>query len=112
DLVQPAPFNAADQSICGYLVVVEAELAGIDALITEFLELAADCESRRLLGDQQAHALVSRFGVRISFDQEGEAIPVQTVGDPGLPAINHVLAAYALGDRPDSLQIGAAVRFR
>src|SRR6516165_4793419 len=43
DLVQPAPFNAADQSICGYLVVVEAELAGIDALITEFLELAVDC---------------------------------------------------------------------
>src|SRR5262249_41146098 len=110
DLLEPAPLDAADETIRGHTVVVEREFAGVDALVAEFLELAAHREAWPLLGDQHAHALVRRLRARIGLHQQSEAIAVETVGDPGLAAGDRVGAvADALGDGADRLQVGAAV---
>src|SRR5262249_16655030 len=112
DMVQPASLNAADQAIGWDLVVIEAEFAGVEALVSELLELAADREPGPLLGDQQAHAPVSRLCVRIGLDQEREAVPLHTVGNPGLAAIDDVLVAWASGDGSDRLEVSAAIGLR
>ena len=79
-------------------------------LIAELFQLAVHRETGPLLGDEQAHALVPRLGVRVGLDQKGEAVAVEAVGDPGLAAIDHVLIAGALRRGSYRLQVGAAVR--
>src|SRR6202030_1689189 len=92
-LLQAASLDAADQAIRRDFVVVEAELAGIDASVAELFELAVHREPGTLLGDEKAHALVAGLGVRVGLDQKSKAIPVQAVSDPGLAAVDHVLIA-------------------
>ena len=88
---KPAPLVAADQPVGRDRVVVEDQLGGIDALVAELFELAADREARALLGEEQAHAAVPRLGGRVGLDQQREALAVDAVGDPGLGAVDHVV---------------------
>ncbi len=69
-------------------VVLEHQLARIDRLVAELLELAADREARPLGRDEQAHAGVARIGLRIGLHQHGEAMAFDAVGDPGLGAVD------------------------
>src|SRR5690606_30495007 len=48
----------ADQILGRNRIVLEDQLGGVDALVAELLELAADGEPRALLGEEQAGALV------------------------------------------------------
>src|SRR5207253_2999854 len=52
NLLQAAPFDAADQPACRHAVVIEGELAGVDAAVAELLKLALDGKARPLLGEE------------------------------------------------------------
>ena len=76
--LQSAPF-LADQVFRGHTVVLEDQLGGVDALVTELFELARGAKAWPLLGDEQAHSPVPRPGLRIRFDEDGEDLAVNAV---------------------------------
>ena len=108
-LASPRPSSPPISRSAGMTIVLEHELGGVDALVAELFELAADREASPFLGDEQAHAAVARLRVGIGLDQQREALAVDAVGDPGLGAVDHVAVAVAPRDRADRLQIGAAI---
>ena len=103
------PFLAADQPVGRNAIILEHQLGGVDALVAELFELAADREARPLFGEEQAHAVVARLGIGIGLDQQREALAVDAVGDPGLGAVDDVAVAASPRRRADRLQIGAAI---
>src|SRR5262245_47953946 len=72
-LIEALPFDPTNQVVDGNAVVFESKLRGIDRFIAELFQLAADSESLLLGRDEQAHALVTRLSLRISFDEQREA---------------------------------------
>jgi hypothetical protein len=68
-------------------------------------------EARALGRDEQAHALVARFGLRIGLGEQREAAALDAVGDPGLGAVDDIVVAVAHRDRADRLKVGAGIRF-
>src|SRR5262249_22341390 len=102
-------FAATDQMLLGDAIVLENQLAGIDALVAEFLQLPADAEAGLFGGNEQAHALVSGLRRRVGLDQQGHARALDAVRDPGLGAVDHVMVAVAPRRHADRLQIGAGV---
>ena len=60
--------------------------------------------------DHQAHALVTGISLGIGFYKQRKTGAVNTVRDPGLGAVDHIIVTVAHGDGLDSLQIGAGIR--
>jgi len=91
-------------------VVLQVDLAGLDSLVAELLEIAADGESGTLLPNEQAHAAVRRIRVQVGF----RGNPIQGrgtgVGDEHLAAVQDVPIALARRSGADPLQIAAGVR--
>ena len=109
-MAQPLTFLQPDQAVGGYPVVLEDELGGIDALVAELLQLAADTEARPFLGKEEAHAPVARTRLGVGLDQQREAGAVDAVGNPDLGAVHDIIAAVAPRGGADRLQVGAAIR--
>ena len=65
-------------------VVVEDDLAGVDAAVAELFELAADREAVAFFGDEQAHAAVARLGV-------GSVLTSSAKHWPSMALVIHVL---------------------
>ena len=101
--------DAADQVVLGDAVVLEHQLARVDRVVAELLELLADAEALLLGRDEQAHALVAGLGVGIGLHQHREAGALDAVGDPGLGAVDDVVVAVAPRRHADRLQVGAGV---
>jgi hypothetical protein len=108
-LVEAAPF-LPDQIRGRHAVVVEDELCRVDALVAELLELLARREARALLAEQHRHAAVTGLGRGIRLQQDGEAMALDAVGDPGLRAVDDEMVAFTARAGADRLQVGAGVR--
>ena len=111
-LIEALAFDAADQVLLRHAIVLEHQLAGIDRLVAELFQLAADGEALLLGRDEQAHALVARLRLGIGLHQQREAAPLDAVGDPRLGAVDDVAVAVAPGRRADALQVRAGVGLR
>ena len=110
DLLQPAALLGPHEVLPRDLAVVEDELAGVDPLVADLLELAHDPEPGKvLLHHEQAHAPVRGRGLRIGLDERGEDVSFDAVGDPHLGAVDHVAAVAKLCPGADPLQVRAAV---
>ena len=109
DLLEAAALALADEVLARHHALVEHQLAGIDALVAELLELASHPEALALLDQQQAHAAVARPRLRVGLDQHRDDVALDAVADPGLGAVDPVAVAVAAGGGPDRLQVGAAV---
>src|SRR5262249_6014145 len=62
DLGEAAALDLADQMIGRHAIVLEDQLARIDRLVAELLELATDAEAGALGRDEETHARVARRG--------------------------------------------------
>src|SRR6185503_6497077 len=91
-------------------VILENQLRGIDRLVAELLQLAPDAEAGLFRRDKQAHALVPGLRLRVGLHQQREARALNAVGNPGLGAVDDVVAAIAPRRHADRLQVGAGVR--
>ena len=109
-LVEALALDAADQMIGGHAIVLEDELGGVDRLVAELLQLAADREALHLRRDEKAHALVAGLAFGIGLDQQREARALDAVRDPGLRAVDDVVIAVAPRGHADALQVGAGIR--
>src|SRR6188472_740369 len=92
-----------------HAVVLEDQLARIDRVVAELLELAADREARPLGRDEQAHARVARARLGVGLDQQREARALDAVRNPGLGAVDDVVALVAPRRHADRLQVGAGI---
>src|SRR6516164_269588 len=72
-LGEAAALDLADQVIGRHAIVLEDQLARIDRMVAELLELAADREARPFGGDEQTHAGIARACLRVGLDQQREA---------------------------------------
>ena len=111
-LVEALALLAADQVVGRQPVVLEHQLAGIDRLVAELLQLAADREARLLGSDEHAHALVAWVRSRVGLYQQRKATAFDAVGDPGLGAVDDVVVAIAPRRGADALQVRAGVGLR
>src|SRR4051794_3192032 len=68
DLLEAAPFSAADQPRHRHPKIREGQFARIDALVAELRQLAAHFVARSLFDQKKAHAAMPRLGLRIGFD--------------------------------------------
>ena len=109
-MAQPLAFLQPDQPVGGYPVVLEDEFGGIDALVAELLQLAADGEAGALLGEEEAHARMARVRPGVRLDEQSEAGAVDAVGNPDFGAVHDIVDAVAPRRSPDRLQVGAAIR--
>ena len=109
-LEEALAFDAADQMIGRNAIILENQLRGIDRLVAELRQFAADRKALHLRRDEQAHAVVARLGVGIGLDQHREARAFGAVGDPRLGAVDDVMIAVAPRGHADALQVGAGVR--
>ena len=110
-MLEPPSFLAADEPILRHEVVLEDELGAVDPLVAELLELAAHREAFPLLREEEAHPPVARRRVRIGLHQEGKALAMDPVRDPGLGTVDDVTRPVAARDGPDrGLEIRAPVR--
>ena len=73
-------------------------------------KLAPNPVARALLRHEHAHACMAGLRIRVGFDQQGDAVAVDPIGDPGFGAVDHIVAAIGAGMGADGLQIRAAVR--
>ena len=109
-LEKALPFDPADQLIGRNAIILHHQLCAVDRLVAQLVELLAGAETVALVGDEQAHALVARIGGRIGLGEQGKAMAVERVGNPGLCAVKDVIAACILARHgADRLQIGARI---
>ena len=108
-LGEAAALDLADQMIGRDAVILEDQLAQIDRLVAELLELAADLEARPLGRDEEAHAGIARACLGVGLDQQREARALDAVGDPGLGAVDDVVVALTPRGHADRLQVGAGI---
>ena len=66
-LIKALSLNFADQVIGRDAVVLENQLGGIDRLVAELLQFAADAETCPLWSNEETHALVPRLRLRIGL---------------------------------------------
>ena len=110
-MAKPLALLAADQAIRRHRVILEHQLAGIDALVADLLQLSPDPEAVAFLGEEHRHAAMARLGVGVGLDQQREARTLDAVRDPCLGAVDHVAVAAFHRAGADRLQIGAAIGF-
>src|SRR6185503_9687138 len=91
--------------------VVEDQFGRVDALVTQFLQLARSPEPGSLLHDEHGHSLARRLCRRVGLDEHRTAIPLDAVGDPRLGAVDDVVLAVLQRARADPGQIRAGVGF-
>ncbi len=68
--------------------VVERQLAGFDALVTQLRQVPRHRESRPGFDEHDRHALVPRCGVRVGLAQHREKSGPAGVADPRLAAVD------------------------
>ena len=118
---QEAPaFLTAHQTKFGVTTIIfKADLAGVDTLVPQFLQLAAPSDSRQFGAgvhvagrrDQHGHATMARLRIWVCLDQQGQDIPLDDIGDPQLGAIDHIVGAITSRPSVDALQVGPSRRF-
>src|SRR5204863_329335 len=112
-LLEPAPLDSAHQVRDRHAEVLEVDLAGLDALVAQLVDVAPDGEAGRvLLGGEQADALVRRIGARIGLHHQRIDGGGARVGDEHLGAVHHVVVALAARGGADALRIAAGVGLR
>src|SRR5215475_4778135 len=115
DLFETLVFTPADQVLRRDVEVVEIEFAGLDAAISELIDVADDFEAaavvRALLDDERGDAFVRRVGFRVSLGRERERVAVSPVSDPHLRAVDQIAALHAGRHGADALHVGAGVGF-
>lgn len=99
--------------MCGrHREIVEENLAGVDSLVAELVEVAADgWAALALLHREQTDAGVGGLGTRIGLGGNGEHRAVARVGDEHLGAGEDVLVAAASRGGANRLHVAAGVRF-
>ena len=110
DVLEATALVAAEEVAGGDAGVVEGELGGLDALVSELLELAADEEALGVgLDEEGADAAMGGLGVDVGLGEDEVDARALAVGDPHLLAVNDVVVAVAGGLRLDGLGVGAGV---
>ena len=111
DVLEPAAFLPADQRVRRRGKVLEGEFAGVQALVAQLLDVAADGQAgRALFRGEQADAGIGRVRVRVGLGRHGEDVPVPRVGDEHLRAGDQIVVALPFGGGADALHVAAGVR--
>src|SRR5690606_12676215 len=100
-LPEALTFNTADQVLLADRVVLEDDLAGVDGLVAELVDLPDHPEGVALLGDELADALIAGLGLGVGLGDHDENVAVLAVGNEGLGAGDAVPVAGLPGHRPD-----------
>ena len=111
-MVETMAFGAANETASRHAEVVEDEFCAVNAAIAQFLDLAADGEAFTLFAQEHGHSLVARLSFRVRFGQHGKAVAVDTVGNPRLGAVQHIVFAVAARDGANALQVRARIGLR
>src|SRR5579883_2502037 len=93
--LEPQALPAADQVLGGHDVVLEDDLAGLDAAVAELVEVAAHRQARALRRGEHADPPVRGIGGGVGLGEEREDGRGLRVGDEHLGAVHHVVIAPA-----------------
>ncbi len=111
-LLQAAPLLAAKQRRPWHPNLVQHDLAGFRAVVAELGQVAHDLKTWRAGRDEKhRHAAMRRYRVGVGLGQNRQRIGVAGIGDPHLPAGDHIIAARRAGDGLDALQVGSCRGF-
>src|SRR5450759_975173 len=111
-LGEAGALGIAEQTGQGQAHLLEGDLATLHALVAQFGQVAREGEPRALLHQQDRDTLVPGTGRRVGLAEQGDQARPAGVGDPGLGAVDDVLAAVPQGGGADRLQVGATAGLR
>ena len=109
-LVEPAPFLAAEHVVGGHEDIVEEQLTGVGRVHSDLVELLAAPEALRAVGLQahQADAL-GTLG-RVGLGDHDDEVRQLSAGDEGLGAVEAVTVPVLDRGRGDALQVRPRAR--
>src|SRR5947199_6569071 len=89
---------------------IENKFSGLHPFVTQFFKCAADTQARRGRFDKKnAHATIRRMDGAIGAGQDSKNTGMDTVRNPQLGTIEHIVLAVPHGSHADSLDVAACI---